>query len=82
MPPPTTWTAYNSTPNPDGSALKPWKTLGQMQEALAGKPGAGGGDVVRIAPGEYGAFIEGVGPKDESLRVVQRQRKKRVSPTY
>lgn len=57
---------------PDGSQAMPWKTLAQMQATLAASPGAGGGAVVRIAPGDYGDYIEGVAPNDESALAFQR----------
>lgn len=59
--------------NPDGSQSNPWTTLEQMQTALAAKPGGGGGDVVRIAPGEYGNYIEGAAPNDQTAAAFQRE---------
>lgn len=59
--------------NPDGSQSKPWATLEQMQTALAAKPGGGGGNVVRIAPGEYGSYIEGAAPNDQTVAAFQRE---------
>jgi|GEM_PF-6231320 len=58
--------------DPDGSQSHPWTTLEQMQTTLAGKPGGGSGDVVRIAPGEYGNYIEGVAPNDTAAAPFQR----------
>lgn len=63
----------STAPDPDGSRSRPWATVEQMQTALAEKSGGGSGDVVRIAPGEYGNYVEGVAPNDETAATFQRQ---------
>ena len=63
----------STAPNPNGSESRPWATLEQMQTALAAKSGGGSGDVVRIAPGEYGSYIEGAAPNDQTVAAFQRE---------
>jgi len=60
-------------PGFEGSQAKPWKTVEQMQTFLAAKKGHGSGDTVLIAPGEYGALIDGAHANHKVAADIQRK---------
>lgn len=65
--------AQAAGPGFEGSQAKPWKTIEQMQIFLAAKEGHGSGDTVLIAPGEYGALIDGAHANHKVTADIQRK---------